>query len=88
MSPYLLDRLALYKEQKLEERILAAFESCGKKALAWGELGLNFAHPAVANNPKVKQEQIECFERQLELAIARGGWATLVLQTGQTFCYS
>merc|ERR1712083_70813 len=47
------------------------------RAVAWGEMGLNFSW---AKDTAAQQEQINCFERQLELAIARGLPLVLHLQ--------
>lgn len=60
-----------YTEHRLEERVLAAFKACGKKAIAWGEFGLDFSDPNWWDKPTYRQEQFEVFERQLELAMER-----------------
>lgn len=61
----------LYEEQGMEERLLAAFQTCGKKALAWGEVGLDFSSDLWGEDKDYRATQIQVFERQLELATAR-----------------
>merc|ERR1740129_922511 len=61
----------LYYEDHLEERFLAAFQSCGKKAIAWGEIGLDYSNPYYWDDQENRDTQMEVFERQLKLALER-----------------
>lgn len=67
----------LYYEENMEERILAAFEVCGKKVVAWGEFGLDFSNHNWWEDSEYRSIQIEVFERQLKLALAKGVPLTL-----------
>lgn len=59
-------------DDKLEARILKAMETCGHKALAWGEFGLDFSHPNYGKVADNRRLQKEVFTRQLKLAIKHG----------------
>mmetsp|Transcript_48468 Transcript_48468/g.135412 ORF Transcript_48468/g.135412 Transcript_48468/m.135412 type:complete len:503 (+) Transcript_48468:77-1585(+) len=61
----------LYEEERLEERLLAAFRACGKKAIAWGEFGLDFSNALWGYDEEYRQNQISVFERQLQFALER-----------------
>jgi len=62
---------------ELEKRLLAAAESCGKKAVAWGEFGLDYSHPYFGPIATNRQAQREVFARQLRLAVSRG-WPLVI----------
>eukprot|EP00927_Polykrikos_kofoidii_P053634 TRINITY_DN48225_c0_g1_i1.p1 TRINITY_DN48225_c0_g1~~TRINITY_DN48225_c0_g1_i1.p1 ORF type:complete len:741 (-),score=145.43 TRINITY_DN48225_c0_g1_i1:364-2586(-) len=59
-------------DEKMEARLLAAFDSCGKKAVAWGEFGLDYSNEYWGGMEDYRNEQCQVFARQLQLAIARG----------------
>merc|ERR1712113_873107 len=58
-------------DDEMEERVLAAFSRCGKKALAWGEFGLDYSHATWGKDPWCQWKQRETFRRQLTLAMER-----------------
>lgn len=59
-------------DDQMEARILAAFEACGSKAVAWGEFGLDYSHPYFGTLATNRRLQRDVFARQLRLAIAKG----------------
>jgi TatD DNase family protein len=61
----------LYEDENLEELCLAAFRECGKKAVAWGEFGLDYSNENWGEDEEYQNTQIRVFERQLDLAIER-----------------
>jgi len=61
----------LYARDRLEERFLAAFDMCGKKAIAWGEFGLDFSNERYWDDIDYRNNQCEVFVRQLKLALER-----------------
>jgi len=54
---------------RLEEKLLTAAKACGKKTVAWGEFGLDYAHDYYGKLAQNRRAQKEVFARQLELAI-------------------
>merc|ERR1711972_420499 len=60
-----------YHEGKMEERFLAAYDKCGAKAVAWGEIGLDFSNEFWGYDEAYQKTQLEVFERQIGLALAR-----------------
>merc|ERR1719491_2194811 len=54
-----------------ESRLLDAFATCGEKAVAWGECGLDYSSLYWGSNQEYVQKQREVFRRQMQLAIAR-----------------
>lgn len=60
----------LYEEEGMEARMLAAFHKCGRKAIAWGEVGLDFSNMRYGDEEGYRRQQIEVFERQIELALS------------------
>ncbi|CAK0788964.1 unnamed protein product [Prorocentrum cordatum] len=61
----------LYEEENLEERLIAAFDEVGEKAVAWGEFGLDFSLEHWAEDPEYRSTQVQVFERQVQLALER-----------------
>lgn len=57
---------------KLEERLLAAIKTCGTKAVAWGEFGLDYSHATYGGMGGNRRLQKEIFVRQLRLAVREG----------------
>jgi len=56
----------------LEKRFLCAMEKCGKKAVAWGEFGLDYSHHYYGKLSENRKCQRKVFVRQLHLALAHG----------------
>jgi len=55
---------------KMEAQLLEAFSTCGRKAIAWGEFGLDYSNDwSLIPQNRINQQQV--FERQLQLAIER-----------------
>jgi len=59
-------------DDAFESRLLEAFSACGKKAIAWGECGLDYSSLRWGHDEGYRQKQREVFVRQLQLAIERG----------------
>lgn len=59
-------------DDEMEQRILACMKACGKKAVAWGEFGLDYSHPMFGRMATNRRKQREVFARQLKLAIEFG----------------
>jgi len=59
-------------DDALEKRFLAALGACGRKAVAWGEFGLDYSHPTYGKTGQNRRQQREVFARQLRLAIGKG----------------
>merc|ERR1712096_280204 len=67
----------------MEARILRAFASCGSKAVAWGECGLDYTRRGWGLVHEYRQEQRDVFARQLRLAVAKG-WPLVLHVRGAT----
>mmetsp|Transcript_160268 Transcript_160268/g.283997 ORF Transcript_160268/g.283997 Transcript_160268/m.283997 type:complete len:551 (-) Transcript_160268:42-1694(-) len=66
----------------MEAEILDAFSSCGRKAVAWGECGLDYSLPSWGTRADYRLEQIRVLERQLDLALERGLPLVLHIRNG------
>eukprot|EP00929_Paragymnodinium_shiwhaense_P015116 TRINITY_DN12313_c0_g1_i2.p1 TRINITY_DN12313_c0_g1~~TRINITY_DN12313_c0_g1_i2.p1 ORF type:complete len:579 (+),score=137.41 TRINITY_DN12313_c0_g1_i2:134-1870(+) len=62
---------SLFYDSKMEGQILACLDACGKKAVAWGEFGLDFSHAYYGKSCQNRRIQKEVFCRQLTLALQR-----------------
>jgi len=59
-------------DDAFEACLLDSFSSCGAKAVAWGEFGLDYSLSHWSRLADYRQQQQDVFARQLDLAIARG----------------
>lgn len=62
-------KAAWWYNTELENRFLAAIKACGKKAVAWGEFGLDYSHEWWGVQTSNRRRQREVFERQITLAL-------------------
>eukprot|EP00930_Biecheleria_cincta_P058399 TRINITY_DN44233_c0_g1_i1.p1 TRINITY_DN44233_c0_g1~~TRINITY_DN44233_c0_g1_i1.p1 ORF type:complete len:479 (+),score=42.46 TRINITY_DN44233_c0_g1_i1:216-1652(+) len=58
-------------DEAVKNRLLEAFSTCGHKAVAWGEFGIDYSLHNWGNQPEYRRRQVEVFSRQLELAMER-----------------
>lgn len=61
----------LWETENMEERLLKAFDVCGKKAIAWGEFGLDFSNPNWWDDQEYIDTQKKIFILQLKYAVER-----------------
>jgi len=59
-------------DDKMEQRLLACMKACGRKAVAWGEFGLDYSHVYFGRMADNRRAQKVVFARQLKLAIGNG----------------
>lgn len=59
-------------DDRMEQHLLKTFEECGRKAVAWGEFGLDYSHPYYGKLNVNRSNQRKVFARQLQLAVSRG----------------
>lgn len=70
-------------DETTENRLLEAFATCGHKAVAWGEFGLDYSLPNWGHRQDYRSRQIEVFSRQIELAMERGLPLVLHVRNGE-----
>eukprot|EP00931_Biecheleriopsis_adriatica_P120250 TRINITY_DN95368_c0_g1_i1.p1 TRINITY_DN95368_c0_g1~~TRINITY_DN95368_c0_g1_i1.p1 ORF type:complete len:428 (+),score=59.59 TRINITY_DN95368_c0_g1_i1:101-1285(+) len=70
-------------DDAFEKSLIEAFATCGPKAVAWGECGLDYSLPSWGHLKDYQRQQVEVFSRQLDLAIARGLPLVLHVRNGQ-----
>jgi TatD DNase family protein len=55
-----------------EQKLLSCMKRCGRKAVAWGEFGLDYSHTMFGPMASNRRQQKEVFSRQLRLAVEHG----------------
>lgn len=59
-------------DDEFEQQLLDCMKTCGPKAVAWGEFGLDYSHDYYGKLAENRRVQKDVFARQLRLAIGNG----------------